>query len=39
VKDYIVDVVFATREPANYGMARLQGMIRYGGVAAGDRLR
>jgi len=30
VKDYIVDVVFATREPANYGLRRLHGMIRYG---------
>src|SRR6476619_6926378 len=30
VKDYIVDVVFATREPSQYGLKRLQGMIRYG---------
>jgi MoxR-like ATPase len=29
VKDYIVDVVFATREPATYKLA-LDGMIRYG---------
>ena len=29
VKDYIVDVVFATREPATYKLA-LEGMIRYG---------
>jgi len=29
VKDYIVDVVFATREPASYGL-KLEGMIRYG---------
>jgi MoxR-like ATPase len=30
VKDYIVDVVFATREPASYRLAGLDGMIRYG---------
>jgi MoxR-like ATPase len=29
VKDYIVDVVFATREPAMYKL-QLEGMIRYG---------
>ncbi len=29
VKDYIVDVVFATREPASYRL-KLDGMIRYG---------
>ena len=29
VKDYIVDVVFATREPATYKLP-LEGMIRYG---------
>src|SRR6201989_3362294 len=29
VKDYIVDVVFATREPASYRLP-LEGMIRYG---------
>lgn len=29
VKDYIVDVVFATREPASYKLS-LDGMIRYG---------
>lgn len=29
VKDYIVDVVFATREPATYKL-KLEGMIRYG---------
>ena len=29
VKDYIVDVVWATREPASYKL-RLDGMIRYG---------
>jgi MoxR-like ATPase len=29
VKDYIVDVVFATREPASYRL-KLEGMIRYG---------
>lgn len=31
VKDYIVDVVFATREPAAYKLKGLDGMIRYGG--------
>ncbi len=30
VKDYIVDVVWATREPAKYKL-QLDGMIRYGG--------
>jgi MoxR-like ATPase len=30
IKDYIVDVVFSTREPANYRLAGLDGMIRYG---------
>jgi MoxR-like ATPase len=30
VKDYIVDIVFATREPASYKLP-LEGMIRYGG--------
>ena len=29
VKDYIVDVVWATREPASYNLA-LEGLIRYG---------
>ncbi len=29
VKDYIVDVVFATRDPASYNL-KLDGMIRYG---------
>jgi MoxR-like ATPase len=29
VKDYIVDVVFATRDPASYRL-KLDGMIRYG---------
>ncbi len=29
VKDYIVDIVFATREPASYKL-KLDGMIRYG---------
>jgi MoxR-like ATPase len=29
VKDYIVDVVWATREPASYNL-RLEGLIRYG---------
>jgi MoxR-like ATPase len=30
VKDYIVDVVFATREPNQKGMKELQGLIEYG---------
>jgi len=29
VKDYIVDVVWATREPGAYNL-RLEGLIRYG---------
>lgn len=29
VKDYIVDIVWATREPANYNL-KLDGLIRYG---------
>ena len=29
VKDYIVDVVFATRDPASYKL-KLEGMLRYG---------
>jgi MoxR-like ATPase len=31
VKDYIVDVVFATRDPRSFGLKGLDGMIRYGG--------
>jgi MoxR-like ATPase len=31
VKDYIVDVVFATREPAQRGMKDLASLIEYGG--------
>jgi MoxR-like ATPase len=30
VKDYIVDVVFATRDPGAYGLKKLVGMLRYG---------
>ncbi len=30
IKDYIVNVVFATREPASYGMPELDGLIEYG---------
>ena len=30
VKDYIVDVVFATREPKQTGLGDLQGLIEYG---------
>jgi MoxR-like ATPase len=30
IKDYIVNVVFATREPKSYGMPELEGLIEYG---------
>ena len=30
IRDYIVDVVFATREPKNYGLAELADYIEYG---------
>ncbi|MCG3173987.1 MAG: hypothetical protein GMKNLPBB_02204 [Myxococcota bacterium] len=30
LKDYILDLVFATREPARFGMPNLKGMIEYG---------
>jgi MoxR-like ATPase len=30
IKDYIVNVVFATREPASFGMPELEGLIEYG---------
>ena len=30
VKDYIISLVFATREPASYGIQGLDGMLRYG---------
>jgi MoxR-like ATPase len=30
IKDYIVDVVFATREPKKQGLSDLQGLIEYG---------
>jgi MoxR-like ATPase len=30
IKQYIVDVVFATREPEAYGLARLKPMISWG---------
>jgi len=30
IKDYIVNVVFATREPASFGMPELDGLIEYG---------
>lgn len=30
IKDYIVDLVFATREPEKYGLTELKGMIRFG---------
>lgn len=30
IKDYIIDIVFATRDPATYGLARLKDYIEYG---------
>jgi len=30
VKDYIISIVFATREPASFGIQGLDGMLRYG---------
>ncbi len=30
IKDYIVSIVLATREPAQYGLAELDGLIEYG---------
>jgi MoxR-like ATPase len=30
IKDYILDLVFATREPKKYGLDDLEGLIRYG---------
>lgn len=30
IENYIVDIVFATREPAKYGLPDLQGLIAYG---------
>ena len=30
VKDYIIDIVFATREPKRYGLSRLEDYIEYG---------
>ncbi len=30
IKDYIVNIVFATREPATFGMPELGGLIEYG---------
>ncbi len=30
IKDYIVNIVFATREPAGFGMPDLEGLIEYG---------
>ena len=30
IKDYIVNIVFATREPASFGMSDLEGLIEYG---------
>ena len=30
IKDYIVDIVFATREPAKYSLKNLENMIQFG---------
>ena len=30
IKDYILDLVFATRDPKEYGLEELSGLIRYG---------
>ncbi|HEX7321222.1 MAG TPA: MoxR family ATPase [bacterium] len=30
IKDYIVELVFATREPEKYGLKEISGLIRYG---------
>ncbi len=31
IEKYIIDIVFATRQPADYGLDRLSGLISYGG--------
>jgi MoxR-like ATPase len=31
IEKYIVDIVFATRNPADYGLSKLSGMISFGG--------
>lgn len=31
IERYIVDIVFATREPASYGLSKFENMISYGG--------
>ena len=31
IEKYIVDIVFATRYPSNYGLSDLEGMIAFGG--------
>lgn len=31
IEDYIVDIVFATRQPAKYGLRNLENLIHYGG--------
>ena len=31
IKDYIIDIVFATRDPAAYGLKQLTDLIEYGG--------
>jgi MoxR-like ATPase len=36
IKDYIVDLVLATRDPAAYGLQDLQGLIEYGASPRGS---
>ena len=31
IEKYIIDIIFATREPAEYNLQRLQPLIAYGG--------
>ncbi len=31
IEKYIIDIIFATREPAEYGMQKLQSLVAYGG--------
>ncbi|MEO8117361.1 MAG: MoxR family ATPase, partial [Bacteroidota bacterium] len=31
IEDYIVDIVFATRQPGKYGLRNLENLIQYGG--------
>ena len=31
IEKYIIDIIFATREPAEYNLQKLQNLIAYGG--------